>query len=133
MRSAPSALRQKAHANGLLLYAMLLPQQGPRGVDVEKAGKNPRFADDEQRDPQPLEIGSKGGVDAEWPGYRAWDYACDAVRERNLAIVEEVLARYPVDGFELQLNYCPYYFHPDEVAAGTGIMTEWIGRVLRGL
>ena len=121
-------LCDKAHANGLLLYAMLLPQQGPRELML-KSWENPRFAAADQRDPQPLEIGSKGGVDAEWPGYRAWDYAWDAVRERNLAIVEEVLARYPVDGFELQLNYCPYYFHPDEIAAGTGIMTEWIGRV----
>ena len=33
-------LCDKAHANGLLLYAMLLPQQGAAGADVEKLGKS---------------------------------------------------------------------------------------------
>ena len=122
-------LCDKAHANGLLLYAMLLPQQGPRERMLQ-SWQNPRFAsDDWQYDLQPLEIGNKGGVDAQWPGYRALDYAYDAVREQNLRIIEEVLARYRIDGFELQLNYWPYYFHPDEIEAGLGIMTEWIGRV----
>ncbi len=122
-------LCDKAHKNGLLLYAMLLPQQGPRERMLQ-GWENPRFADDDwQRDLQPLEIGNKGGVDLEWPGFRALDFAYSEVRERNLGIVEEVLAGYPVDGFELQLNYCPYYFHPDEVEAGLGVMTEWIGQV----
>lgn len=122
-------LCDKAHANGLLLYAMLLPQQGPR-ERMLKSWENPHFSvDDWLCDLQPLEIGEKGGVDAEWPGYRALDYAYAAVRERNLQVVEEVLARYPVDGVELQLNYWPYYFHPDEIDAGTHIMTEWIAQV----
>ncbi len=122
-------LCDKAHAHGLSLYAMLLPQQGPR-ERMLKSWENPRFAaDDWQCDLQPLEIGNKGGVDAQWPGYRALDYAFAEVRERNLQVIEEVLARYPIDGFELQLNYWPYYFHPDEVDDGTRIMTEWIGQV----
>ena len=122
-------LCDKAHAHGLSLYAMLLPQQGPRERMLQ-SWENPRFAAaDWQRDVQPLEIGNKGGVDWAWPGFRALDFAYAEVREQNLAIVEEVLAGYPVDGFELQLNYCPYYFYPDEVEAGLGIMTEWIGQV----
>ena len=122
-------LCDKAHIHGLLLYAMLLPQQGPR-ERMLKSWENSRFAtDDWQRDLQPLEIGNKGGVDAEWPGYRAFDFAYSEVRERNFRVVAEVLARYPVDGFELNLNYWPYYFHPDEVEAGVEIMSAWIGQV----
>ncbi len=119
----------KAHRNGLLLYPSLLVQQGPRERMLQ-SWENPHFAaDDWQRDLQPLEIGNKGGVDPEWPGYRALDFACDVVRAQNLDIVKEVLARYPVDGFELQLNYCPYYFHPDEVEAGSETMNAWIGEI----
>ena len=34
-----------------------------------------------------------------------------------------------MDGFELQLNNYPRYFHPDEVKEGIEVMTDWIGRV----
>ena len=44
-------------------------------------------------------------------------------------MIEEVAANYPVDGFELQLNYTPWYFHPDETEAARPVMTEWIGQV----
>ena len=37
--------------------------------------------------------------------------------------IEETLANYDVDGFELQMNYYPYYFHPDEVKAGRKVLT----------
>jgi hypothetical protein len=53
----------------------------------------------------------------------------EEVREERFAIIEETLKKYPVDGFELQLNYSPYYFHPDESEIGRGIMTDWIRQV----
>ena len=126
-------LCDRAHGRGLLLYAQLLPQQGPRERMLQ-SWENPRFKPDDWRDDlRPMEIGNKGGVSADWPGYRAWDYALEEVRALNMDVVAEVLARYPLDGFELQLNYCPYYFHPDEAAAGLEIMTEWIGRIYRAV
>ena len=39
------------------------------------------------------------------------------LREERFALIEETLKNYSIDGFELQLNYTPYYFHPDEVEA----------------
>ena len=47
-------------------------------------------------------------------------------RERNLAIVAQVLERDPVDGFELQLNYCPIIFARDGDY-------DRIGRVLQAI
>ena len=38
-------------------------------------------------------------------------------------------SNYEVDGFELQFNFWPHYFHPDEVEEGRQIMTEWVGQV----
>ena len=48
-------------------------------------------------------------------------------------MIAETLEKYPVDGFELQMNYQPYYFHPDEVAAGREIMTKWVRKVHRAV
>ena len=48
-------------------------------------------------------------------------------------MIEEVLTRYPVDGFELHLNFWPYYFHPGEIEAGTKIMTDWVGKVYQAV
>ena len=50
-----------------------------------------------------------------------------------MPLIAETLEKYPVDGFELQMNYQPYYFHPDEVAAGREIMTEWVRKVHRAV
>ena len=33
---------------------------------------------------------------------------------------------YDVDGFELQMNYTPYYFHPSRTAAGAPLMTAFM-------
>ena len=57
------------------------------------------------------------------------DFKHREVQDERFALIEETLNEYPVDGFELQLNNYPRYFHPDEVDAGIGVMTDWIGRV----
>ena len=80
-------------------------------------------------DNRQLEIGAGGGVDPEFPGFHGLDFKLEEVRNERFALVEETVNRYPVDGFELQLDYMPYYFRPDEVDAGRPIMTEWIARV----
>ena len=119
----------RAHEKGMLLYAQLLMQQGPRERSLRRWQEGDFAPDDQQRGLQPIEIGAAGGLDPEWPGYRCLDFKHDEVRDRTLAVIEEVLAGYAVDGLELEFFYKPYYFHPDLVESGREIMTEWVGRV----
>ena len=97
-------LCERAHAKGMQLYATLLAQQGPRERMLKSWEEEDFSADDWQFRLHPLDVGSKGGVKSDWPGYRCPDFAHPEVRARTLAVVEEVLASYPVDGLELQLN-----------------------------
>ena len=122
-------LCDRAHSKGMLLYATLLTQQGPRERMLQSWEREDFSEDDWQVDLQPLEIGSKGGLKPDWPGYRCLDFAHQEVRVQTLAVIKEVLENYPVDGFELQMNYMPYYFHPDEIEAGRNIMEDWIGQI----
>ena len=76
-----------------------------------------------------LEIGAAGDLE-EFPGKTHLDFKHEAVREERLAVIREVLNNYPVDGFELHLNYAgPFFFHPDQVAAGREIMSSWVAQV----
>lgn len=114
---------ERARAKGLPIYPTLLVQQasGVRGEDTR--GSDFRF------DNKALEIGAKSGVDENWRGYTCLDFAHQEVRDERFDLIEETLERYPVDGFELQLNYQPFYFHPDEVGDGREVMTAWVKRV----
>jgi hypothetical protein len=118
---------ERAHAKGMLLYPVLLVQQGTgeRGKDVR--GSDFRFTH------RHLEIGARGGIDPDFPGRDCLDFKHEEVRQERFALVEETLNRYPVDGFELQMNYVPYYFRPEEVDAGRPLMTEWIRRVYQAV
>ena len=113
----------RAHAKGMKFYPTLLVQQGrgPRSEDVR--------CSDFRFDNAHLEIGAAGDLDPDFLGMRGLDFKHEEVREERFALIEETLNNYPVDGFELQLNYMPYYFHPDEVEEGRHIMTRWIRRV----
>jgi hypothetical protein len=113
----------RAHGMGLQFYPMLLVQQGrgPRDEDVR--------CSDFRFENAHLEIGAKGGLDPQWQGFACLDFAHQEVRQERFALIQEVLTSYDVDGFELQLNYFPYYFHPDEVDQGRHIMTAWIEQV----
>jgi len=113
----------RAHAKGILVYPTLLVQQGrgERNQDVR--------CSDFRFDNRHLEIGASGDLSPDFPGLACLDFKHDEVREERFALIEETLNNYPVDGFELQLNYSPYYFHPDEIEAGRHIMTAWIQRV----
>ncbi|MCH2201206.1 MAG: hypothetical protein MK102_04495 [Fuerstiella sp.] len=116
---------ERAHEKDMLLYPTLLVQlesgvRGGGGYDIRSSN----FRLDNKR----LDIGG-GNVDQDFPGYNCADFKHREVRDERFAIINEVLTQYPVDGIELQLNFWPYYFHPDEVTAGRNIMTEWIARV----
>ncbi len=117
----------RARSRGMLIYPVLLVQQG-----TGKRGEDTR-ASEFRLNHRHLEIGAGGGVDSAFPGFHGLDFKHEAVRRERFALIEETLQRYPVDGFELQLNYMPYYFRPDEVEPGRRIMTEWIGRVYRAV
>ena len=119
----------RAHEKGMSLYAQLLAQQGARERSL-RVWEDDDFAKDAfLYDVQPLEIGASGTVDRDWRGYRCLDYMHDEVRSNTLAVIEEVLQGYPVDGLELEFCYTPCYFRPDQVEAGRGVMTDWIGSV----
>ena len=113
----------RAHAKGMLVYPTLLVQQGSgqRGTDVR--------CSDFRFDNTDLEIGAAGDCPPDFPGRSGLDFKHEEVRDERFALIEETLNGYHVDGFELNLNYTPYYFHPNEVEAGRDVMTGWIERV----
>ena len=118
----------RAHDVGLMFYPTLLMQlesgeRGGPGYDIRSS--------DFRLDNKHLEIGAKGRLDSSYPGIHCADFMHQAVRDERFALISEVLTNYAVDGFELQFNFWPYYFHPDEIGAGREIMTEWIGQVYR--
>ena len=117
----------RAHQYGKQVYPTLLVQQGrgPREEDVR--------CSDFRFDNAHLEIGAQDGVPDDYPGYTCLDFKHREVRAERFALIAETLKKYPVDGFELQMNYQPYYFHPDEVDAGREIMTEWVRKVYRAV
>jgi hypothetical protein len=122
-------LCDRAHEKGMSLYATLLTQQGGRELALRHWAKEDYENRDMMREVEPLEIGARGGVDPDWPGFRGRDFMHGEVRARNLAVIEEVLANYPVDGIELFMSYQPYHFHPEQVETGREVMTHWIGEV----
>ena len=113
---------ERAHEKGLLLYSTLLVQNfGPEVATVRCS--NFRWEN------RHLEIGARGDLNPDTPWIDGLDFKHQEVQDERFALIEETLNEYPVDGFELQLNNYPRYFHPDEVDAGIGVMTDWIGRV----
>ncbi|MBI82135.1 MAG: hypothetical protein CMJ81_02975 [Planctomycetaceae bacterium] len=117
----------RAHEKGLLVYPTLLVNQntGERGVDM-------RTSLFRLNHPH-LEIGAGGGLPEDFPAPRNLDFKHKEVREERLALIRETLMRYDIDGFELQMNYVPYYFRPDELDAGRGILSDWIEEVYRAV
>jgi len=114
---------ERAHDKGLALYPTLLVQQASGDRATDTRGSDFRF------DNKHLDIGAAGDLDPEQRGYHCADFKHDEIRHERLALVQEVLTNYDVDGFELQMNYFPYYFHPEEVDDGRPIMTGWIRQV----
>ena len=112
----------RAHELGIQVYPLLIVQRG--GVD-HASTRCSNFRIENQH----LEIGAAGDLDPDYPGLDGLDFKHPEVRDERFAIVEEVMGEYPADGFELQLNQMPYFFHPDEIDAGRSLMTDWIGRV----
>ena len=113
----------RAHEKGLLFYATLLLQQGTGDHEVDTRTSFFRLNN------RHLEIGAGGDLPPGSVGSNYLDFKHQEVRDERFALIEETLNGYPVDGFELQLNYGLAYFHPNEVEDGRRIMTGWIRRV----
>ena len=96
---------ERAHQYGKEVYPTLLVQQGRGERDEDLRCSNFRF------DNTALEIGVGGDLPADFPGLTALDFKHREVRDERFALIKETLYRYPVDGFELQMNYQPIYFH----------------------
>lgn len=129
-RDSLAVICDRAHAKGILVYPTLLLQKGHRELLLESweseagaDGSSPRTGDAR------LEIRAAGDLDPSFPAPRGLNFMHDEVRQERLALIEEVLARYPVDGLELELSTVPYHFHPNEAEEGRKTMTEWMGRV----
>ena len=102
-----SIIAERAHADGLLFYPSLNVQWDSveRGVgSVWVRTSNFRM------DNKHLEIGADGSLDKSFPGFGCLDFKHQESRDERFAIIEETMQRYPVDGFELNLNnQRPYY------------------------
>ncbi len=59
----------------------------------------------------------------------AMDYALEEVRDRKLAIIEEVCTNYDVDGFEMDFLSHPYYFKKGEAVRGMPLMNDFVRQV----
>jgi len=112
----------RAHELGMQVYPTLIVQRG--GVEHASV-RCSNFRIENQH----LEIGATGDVAADYLGFDGLDFKHPQVREERFSIVAEVMGEYPVDGFELQLNQMPYFFHPNEIEAGRSLMSAWVGRV----
>jgi hypothetical protein len=111
---------EQAHRRGIRLYPCLLVQN----PGVESATVR---CSDFRKDNPHLEIRARKDVDDQLLWIDGLDFAHDEVRRERSAVIDEALTEYDVDGFELQLNIQPRFFHPDDV--DTSIMTDWVGSV----
>lgn len=69
--------------------------------------------------------------DPEHDGYngQCFDYGISEVRAYQLAYARELIARYDLDGFELDWMRNPYHFKPGAEAAGCAALTDFVGQV----
>ena len=76
--------------------------------------------------PEPRELGNPE-TGFSW----ALDYAQPAVRERQLAIIEELVSNYDVEGIELDFLRGPYYFKTAERERGMPLLTDFVRSACR--
>ena len=118
---------ERAQAKGVAIYPTLLVNQGRRGTREEDV-RSSNFRWDNLH----LEIGAKGDL-KDLEGSTNLDFKHQEVRDERFAVIDEVLQNYPVDGFELNLNYKSSEVlsssTPEEVDQGRPLMTAWIKRV----
>ncbi len=63
----------------------------------------------------------------------ACDFAVPAVRDYKLALAEEAIDRYDLDGLDWDFCRVPVFFQPGQVGRGTALMTDLVGRLKAAL
>ena len=114
---------ERAHEKGMKVYPTLLMAQGTGNREDDNRGSEFRFNNTH------LEIGAASDIDESFAGYRSLDFKHKEVREERIGLMKETFEKYDIDGFEMQLNYFPVYFHPNEVKSGITIMNDFVGEV----
>ena len=92
---------ERAHEKGMLLYPMLIVQNGIGG-HLERCSTF-------RLENRHLEIGAADDVGPEYPGFECLDFKHEEVRDERFALIEETVNKYDVDGFELHLRSSPYF------------------------
>lgn len=121
-------IAERAREKGILFYPALLVNQERRAEKREDDVRSSAYRWDNIH----LEIGAKGNLPPDFEGASNQDFMHQEVRDERFAVVNEVLQNYPIDGFELHLNYRSNHvahFHPNDIDAGRPVMTAWIKRV----
>ena len=115
-------LCERAREKGLMIYPLLQVQKnGPESVPMRCS----KFRVENRH----LEIGAAGDVDAEYPGFDCLDFRHEEVRDERFGIIAEVVNGYDVDGFQLNLQEVPFFFHPDEIDPGRALLTAWVEKI----
>lgn len=60
---------------------------------------------------------------------RAFDFAHEEVRDYYMALIDETLDRYDMDGLELDFLREPFLFSVGEEEQGRALLTDWVGQV----
>ena len=106
---------------GLDPLQVLIDRTHNRGMDFfisMRIGTTPR----EQRYKIGVAGASGGGAGSR---DQVADFAHEEIRRERFTWLEE-LAGYGVEGIELDFAFTPFYFKPDEIKAGTALMTEYV-------
>ena len=113
-----NVLIDRAHEKGLEFFASMRTTHGadPKGAD---SAHNWQFKIDHPE----WCLRGRGKYNFNWvnPGVGA----------ERLAILEETVNRYEVDGFEVDWVFNPYFFEEDEAEASAHILTEFMGQARR--
>jgi hypothetical protein len=124
-----SVLVQRGHEKGLQVWATF--RMNDLHEDLEEcAAFRSRFKIDHPEllmgspYPEPKEWGS-AEADFSW----AFDYAHEEVRNRFLAIIEEALTNYDLDGVDLDFLRGPYYFKTGQREKGMPLLTDFMRKV----
>ena len=113
-------LVDRAHEKGLRLVASLrmANDQDPSQID---SSFNSRFKIDH----------------TEWclrgRGSPNFSFVFPEVRAERLALIEEVVHKYDLDGLELDWTHAPFFFEEDEIEHRTPLMTEFMREIRRAV
>ena len=109
-------LVERAHEKGLQIYGSLRLNHPIASGEVD-ANDNWQFRVDHP----------------EWclrgRGKHNFNFVYPEVRAERLALIEEAVNRYDLDGFELEFAFSPYYFEEDGVEQNTPVMTEYVREI----